>query len=81
MSDALRGVRIVECGHFIAGPRACQLLADQGAEVVKIEPATGDPSRRADPLLNGHSLYFFSHNHGKRSISLDLKSADASSAG
>lgn len=76
MSTALAGIRIVECGHYIAGPRACQLLADQGADVIKVEPATGDPSRRADPLLNGHSLYFFSHNHGKRSISLDLKSDD-----
>jgi CoA:oxalate CoA-transferase len=74
MSEALAGIRIIECGHYIAGPRTCQLLADQGADVIKVEPATGDPSRRADPLLDGRSLYFFSHNRSKRSISLDLKS-------
>lgn len=73
MSQILSGVRIVECGHYIAGPRTCQLLADQGAEVIKVEPLTGDPSRRADPLWQEKSLYFFSHNRGKRSVGVNLK--------
>jgi crotonobetainyl-CoA:carnitine CoA-transferase CaiB-like acyl-CoA transferase len=73
VTRALAGIRVIECGHFIAGPRTSQLLADQGADVVKVEPLTGDPSRRADPLWHGHSLYFFSHNRGKRSLAVNLK--------
>jgi crotonobetainyl-CoA:carnitine CoA-transferase CaiB-like acyl-CoA transferase len=71
--DSLAGVRIVECAHFIAGPRCAQLLADHGAEVIKVEPLGGDPSRLAEPLWNGHSLYFHSHNRRKQSIAIDLK--------
>lgn len=76
MTGALAGIRVIECGHFIAGPRTSQLLADQGADVIKVEPLSGDPSRRADPLHNGHSLYFYSHNRGKRSIALNLKTEE-----
>jgi CoA:oxalate CoA-transferase len=73
VTAALAGIRIIECGHFIAGPRTGQLLADQGADVVKVEPLTGDPSRRADPRWHDHSLYFFSHNRAKRSLAVNLK--------
>jgi CoA:oxalate CoA-transferase len=74
--DSLEGVRIVECAHFIAGPRCVQLLADHGADVIKIEPLDGDPSRLAEPRWHDHSLYFHSHNRRKKSIAVDLKSAD-----
>jgi CoA:oxalate CoA-transferase len=76
VTAALAGIRVIECGHFIAGPRTSQILADQGADVVKVEPLTGDPSRRADPLWHGHSLYFFSHNRAKRSLAVNLKDPD-----
>jgi crotonobetainyl-CoA:carnitine CoA-transferase CaiB-like acyl-CoA transferase len=71
--DSLAGVRIVECSHFIAGPRTGQLLADHGAEVIKVEPLTGDPSRLAEPRWHDLSLYFHSHNRRKKSIAVDLK--------
>ena len=72
-TSALTGVRILELAHYIAGPQACQILADHGADVVKIEPPGGEPGRRARPLKDDESLYFASHNRGKRSIELDLR--------
>lgn len=74
--DSLAGVRILEFAHFIAGPRCAQLLADHGAEVIKVEPITGDPSRLAEPVWNGYSLYFHSHNRRKKSVAVDLKHPD-----
>jgi CoA:oxalate CoA-transferase len=71
--DSLTGIRVVELGHFIAGPRCTQLLADHGAEVLKLEPLTGDPSRGAQPRHRGTSFYFASHNHRKKSVAVDLK--------
>ena len=75
-NDSLTGVRIVECAHFIAGPRCAQLLADHGAEVIKVEPLDGDPSRLAEPVWKGYSLYFHSHNRRKKSIGVNLKHPD-----
>jgi CoA:oxalate CoA-transferase len=73
MGTALRGVRVLECTHFISGPRCGQLLADHGAEVVKLEPPSGDPSRISPPLRSGWSMYFAAHNRRKKSVSVDLK--------
>src|SRR5580658_6694781 len=64
----LRGLRVVEFGQYIAAPFAATLLADQGAEVVKVERPGGDPYRR-DPAR------FAAWNRGKRSVELDLASA------
>jgi crotonobetainyl-CoA:carnitine CoA-transferase CaiB-like acyl-CoA transferase len=72
-STALRGVRVLECTHFISGPRCGQLLADHGAEVIKIEPPSGDPARKSPPIRSGWSLYFAAHNRRKESVSVDLK--------
>ena len=72
-STALRGVRVLECTHFISGPRCGQLLADHGAEVIKIEPPSGDPARKSPPMRSGWSLYFAAHNRRKKSVSVDLK--------
>lgn len=74
--SALEGIRIVELTHAIAGPQCGQILADHGADVIKVEPATGDMSRNARPHVDGESLYFACHNRGKRSIVLDLKAPD-----
>ena len=67
-SGALRDTRVVEFGQFIPGPLLGMLLADQGAEVVKVERPGGDPAR-AEPA-------FATWNRGKRSVVLDLKSAE-----
>ena len=64
----LAGIRILEIGHMLAGPYATMMLADLGAEVIKIEPPDGDISRQV-----GDS-YFASLNRGKRSICVDLTS-------
>jgi len=76
-STALDGVKVVEFCHFIAGPRCTQILADHGAEVIKVEPLGGDPSRASPPIHDGWSMYFASHNRGKRSLSIDLKAPES----
>ncbi|WP_142056899.1 CaiB/BaiF CoA transferase family protein [Pseudonocardia kunmingensis] len=70
--SALDGVRVLEIAHYIAGPQCCQILADHGADVVKIEPRTGEQGRRSWPMHEGDSLYFAANNRGKRSVTLDL---------
>lgn len=77
---ALDGVRVVEIAHYIAGPQCCQVLADHGADVVKIEPRLGENSRRSGPVHEGDSLYFPAHNRGKRSIALDLTAEEGREA-
>ncbi|HVN83668.1 MAG TPA: CoA transferase [Candidatus Binatia bacterium] len=74
---ALSGVRVVECGDLVAAPYASKLLADLGAEVIKVEPLAGDSSRRRGPFPGGRpdpnasGLYIYL-NTNKRSITLDL---------
>ena len=75
--DALAGLRVLDFTSMIAGPYAARLLADAGAEVIKIEPPDGEDMRQRAPLHNGHSRYFGQLNAGKKSITLDLKNADA----
>jgi crotonobetainyl-CoA:carnitine CoA-transferase CaiB-like acyl-CoA transferase len=73
---ALGGVRVLDFSHVFQGPVATQLLADFGADVIKIErPGTGDWSRSWGPYLDGVSLPFASLNRNKRSLSVDVKSA------
>ena len=69
----LKGVRILDLSHTLAGPFATLILADLGAEVIKIEPPEGDESRQFFPLVNGISAYFLSINRGKKSVVLNLK--------
>jgi crotonobetainyl-CoA:carnitine CoA-transferase CaiB-like acyl-CoA transferase len=68
----LRGVRVVEFGNLIAAPHAAMMLADLGADVVKVEPPGGDLGRGFGPYRNGESVFFLSANRGKRSMVLDL---------
>lgn len=75
MNYPLEGLRVLDFSWFLAGPYATMILADLGADVVKVEaPGRGDPSRAAGPFINGVSGYFMSVNRNKRSIVLDLKS-------
>ncbi|MDX2235050.1 MAG: CoA transferase [Hyphomonadaceae bacterium] len=73
----LAGVRILDLSRVLAGPYCTTLLWELGAEVLKVEqPGHGDDTRAFPPFLNGESVYFASINRGKRSIALDLKSAN-----
>jgi len=77
MSGPLSGIRIVEVGHMLAGPYCGLLLADMGADVIKVEPPEGDIGRRISPHFIGpHNAYFASLNRNKKSVVLDLASAD-----
>jgi len=69
----LHGIRVVELCQVAAGPFCGMLLADYGAQVVKIEPAEGDGLRAWPPIRGGFSENFASLNRGKKSIALDLK--------
>lgn len=76
-SGPLAGIRVLEVGHMLAGPYCGLLLADLGAEVVKIEPPEGDIARRVSPHQVGpHNAYFASLNRGKKSVVLDLASEE-----
>src|SRR5215207_2060475 len=72
----LSGLKIVELGHYIAAPFATRLLADLGAEVVKVEPPEGDPVRGWGSQKDGHAVWFSVHGRNKLSVTLDLKSAE-----
>lgn len=70
----LNEIRIIELGSAVSSPLCCLLLAEMGAEVIKIEqPGTGDDTRRWGELVNGESLYFAHYNRGKKSCVVDLK--------
>ena len=74
MGGPLAGVRILDLTRVLAGPFATMLLADLGADVVKVErPGDGDETRHLSPLRHGESHYFMSVNRGKRSVALELK--------
>ena len=77
MSGPLEGIRVVELGAWVAGPGAGGILADWGADVVKVEPPEGDPARNFGRMLGGDlpvNPVFELDNRGKRAIALDLSS-------
>jgi formyl-CoA transferase len=77
-SMPLAGVKVLELGSLIAGPYASALLAQFGAEVIKIEPPKdGDPLRKWRKLHEGTSLWWYTQSRNKKSVTLDLKSEEA----
>jgi len=77
MEGVLKGVRVLDFSEYIAGPFAGELLADLGADVIKVEPPMGDFWRHTTPVAPGESRGFMGVNKGKRGISLDLKHPSA----
>ncbi len=76
-SDALLDIRVLDLSRVLAGPYCSMLLADMGAEVIKLEMLRrGDDSREFPPFRDGDSLYYVNLNRGKRSITLNLKHPD-----
>ena len=77
MGGPLQGIRVIEIGTLIAAPFAARLMAEFGAEVIKIEPPdTGDPLRKWRKLHEGTSLWWYLQSRNKKSICVNLKSAD-----
>ena len=73
----LSGLRVLEIGHFVAAPFCTRLLADLGADVIKIEPPAGDPVRQWGKQVNGVAPWWSLHARNKRCITLNLKNKKA----
>lgn len=80
MLPLLRGIRIIEVGAVVLGPYAGQILADLGAEVIKVEPLEGDIARNAHPSGTGGGALFVNNNRNKRMLALDLKTPEGRAA-
>jgi crotonobetainyl-CoA:carnitine CoA-transferase CaiB-like acyl-CoA transferase len=72
--SALEGLRVVDLTRYLSGPTLTMLLADLGADVVKVETLPhGDPARQSGPFQGGESVYYMASNRNKRSLALDLR--------
>ncbi|MDB5859920.1 MAG: Carnitine dehydratase, partial [Ramlibacter sp.] len=76
----LQDIRVVDLTRILSGPFCTMLLADMGADVIKIEPAEGDPVRAQGAMVEGLSWYFAAFNRNKRSVRLDLRSVEGMEA-
>src|SRR5260370_10106517 len=74
LTKGFQGLRVLDFSTTIAGPHCTRMLADVGAEVIKIEQAEGETMRTRPPVRNGCSTVFGQLNVGKKSLVLDLKS-------
>ncbi|MCA9501787.1 MAG: CoA transferase [Myxococcales bacterium] len=70
----LEGIRVVDCSRVLSGPICGRMLADMGADVVKIESPEPDILRQVPPIVDGHATMYAQYNVGKRNVSIDLKS-------
>ncbi|MGB0112119.1 MAG: CoA transferase, partial [Ilumatobacteraceae bacterium] len=72
----LTGVRVLDLSRVLSGPHCARMLADMGADVIKVEPPSGDLTRFSTPRRNGMASYFVQQNVGKRNVSIDLASPE-----
>jgi crotonobetainyl-CoA:carnitine CoA-transferase CaiB-like acyl-CoA transferase len=72
----LSGIQVIDLSVFLPGPMMTLMMADQGAEIIKIESAGGDPARDQGPYEANQSVWFRNLNRGKKSVALDLKSVE-----
>src|SRR5437764_3111963 len=79
-SGPLDGIRVLEFSQIIAGPLGCQLLADLGAEVIKVEPPEGEPWRVYAQFMPLESKGFHALNRGKKSLAIDVSAPEAREA-
>ena len=77
MTSPLDGIRVLDLTRVLSGPHCTRMLADLGADVIKVEPPDGDLTRFASPRINGLASYFVQQNAGKRNISVDLSKPGA----
>src|SRR5687767_12109678 len=77
IKSPLEGIRVLDLGRHQAGPRAAQVLARLGAEVIKIERLEGEETRHHGPFARGQSAYFVQYNSGKKSLAMDLRKEPA----
>jgi crotonobetainyl-CoA:carnitine CoA-transferase CaiB-like acyl-CoA transferase len=75
VTGLLDGIRVIDLSRVLAGPFAAQILAEMGADVIKVEPPAGDMARGIGPFVGGRSLYYSALNTGKRGVVLDLATA------
>ena len=73
MAGPLAGIKIVDLSQIVSGPMAATILADQGAEVIKVESPGGDPVRSLGPRKGDRSAMFIAVNRGKQGLAIDLK--------
>ena len=76
IAPPLEGIRILDFSRVMAGPFCTALLADVGADVIKVEPPQGDDYRHIGPFVGGEGGLFLLMNRNKRSIALDLKAPE-----
>jgi CoA:oxalate CoA-transferase len=73
----LEGIRVLDFTQYLAGPSCTRLMAEMGAEVIKVEAAPrGDPTRTREPAIDGRAGVFVQQNRGKKSLAVDLRRPD-----
>ncbi len=80
MTGPLQGIKVIELAHVMAGPVSGLMLADMGADVIKVEKPAGDDTRRSAPYIEGESAAYMMMNRNKRGVVMDLKDPEQADA-